>query len=154
MWQIRGKIVELLCAVLCSTVVHTDVHTVNCWFRFTVRFIWDERHLFWLLSAYSSSMVMICVSFSNVKQNINLKHWNSAYLCQGTSYKRRDMDPDVCNTDPDPWSGSPPKFNDSFIGLLPTFPKISCKSIPKFLCKVAIRQTVTKTYPLWRVKTL
>ena len=39
------------------------------------------------------------------------------------------------------WSGSPPKFNHLFIGPLPTFPKISCKSIHKFLCKVANRQT-------------
>ena len=46
----------------------------------------------------------------------NQKHWDSAYLCQGMSYH-------CCDTDPDPLSGSPPKFNHLFIGPLPTFPE-------------------------------
>jgi len=37
-------------------------------------------------------------------------------------------------------SGSPPKFNHLFIGPLLTFLNISCKSIRKFLHKVANRQ--------------
>jgi len=36
---------ELFCAVLCNTIVHSDMHTreqflsVNCWFRFKFEFI-------------------------------------------------------------------------------------------------------------------
>jgi len=37
-------------------------------------------------------------------------------------------------------SGLPPKFNYLFIGPLPTFLKISCKSVQKFLRKVANTQ--------------
>ena len=65
---------------------------------------------------------------------VNYKHQDSAYLRQGTSYQCRDPDPD-------PRSGSPPKFNHLFIGSLPTYLKISCKSVLKFLRKVANRQT-------------
>jgi len=43
------------------------------------------------------------------------------------------------------WSGSvirlPPKFNHLFIARCQPSMKISCKSVPKFLCKVADRQT-------------
>jgi len=52
----------------------------------------------------------------------NLEHWDNAYLRH-------------------PWSESPPKVNHLFIGLLTTFLKISCKSIQKFLHKVANIQT-------------
>jgi len=44
------------------------------------------------------------------------EYWDSAYLCQGTSYQCR-------NTDPDPWFALPPKFNYLFFGPLPTFPE-------------------------------
>jgi len=62
---------------------------------------------------------------------------STAYLRQGMSYQYRDMNP---YPDPypyaDPWSGSPPKFNRLSIG-----PKTSCKSVRKFLHKVANKQT-------------
>jgi len=64
------------------------------------------------------------------------KHWDSAYLRQGTTYQCRDTNSDLY---PDPWSGSPPKFNLLLIGQ-PSL-KISCKSVQKFLRKVANRQT-------------
>ena len=39
-WRIRGKISELFCAVLCTAVVHSDIHihmsrSFECWFRFS-----------------------------------------------------------------------------------------------------------------------
>jgi len=46
------------------------------------------------------------------------KHWNNAYLRQGTSYQCRNMDLDP---DLDPWTGSPPTVNHLFTGPLPTF---------------------------------
>jgi len=45
----------------------------------------------------------------------------------------------IRNPDTDLWFGSPPKFNNLFIGQ-PSV-KISCKSVQKFLRKVANRQT-------------
>jgi len=51
--------------------------------------------------------------------------------------------------DPDPyrdwWFGLPPKFNHLFIGPLPTFRENFMQSRSKFLCKVANRETTTKT---------
>jgi len=43
-WSIRGKIIRLFCAVLCTIVVHNDMHTleqflqlnVGLWFSFFV----------------------------------------------------------------------------------------------------------------------
>jgi len=37
---------------------------------------------------------MACCLLFNSIFNINYKHWNSAYLHQGTSYQCRDTDPD------------------------------------------------------------
>jgi len=55
-------------------------------------------------------------------KKLKKKHWDSAYVRQGTSYQCRDMDPDPDpNPYPDPRSGSPPKFNRLFSGPLPTF---------------------------------
>ena len=51
-------------------------------------------------------------------KTVNQKHWDSAYLSQGTSYQCSDPD-----SDPDPLSGSPPKFNRLFIGPLSIFPE-------------------------------
>jgi len=62
------------------------------------------------------------------------KHWDSAYLCQGTSYWCHD-------TDPDPW---PNRYQNLIIcSLAHSQPclKILCKSVRKFLCKVVNRPT-------------
>ena len=67
---------------------------------------------------------------------INQKHWDSAYLCQGTSYQCHDTDLDLYpDPYPDLWSESPPKFNHLFTGHFQPSLKISCKSVPKFLRK-------------------
>ena len=61
---------------------------------------------------------------------VNYKHWDSAYLRQGTSYQCRDTDPDrhqnliICS-----------------LAYCQLYLKISCKSVLKFLRKVASRQT-------------
>jgi len=55
---------------------------------------------------------------------------------QRLSYQYRDPDPY-----PDPWSGSPPKFNHFFTGHCQPSVKISCKSVSTFLHKLANRQT-------------
>jgi len=47
--------------------------------------------------------------------NWKYKHWDSAYLCQGTSY--------LCHKGSGSLSRSPPKFNPLFARLLPTFPE-------------------------------
>ena len=64
---------------------------------------------------------------------------------QGTFYQCCDMD-----LYSDPWSGSPPKFNNLLIGHCQPSLKISCKSIWKFLRKVANRQTDTTTTTILR----
>jgi len=48
------------------------------------------------------------------------------------------------------WSVSPPKFDHLFLAHCQPCLKISCKSVWKFLRKVANRQTTAKTYPPWR----
>jgi len=57
---------------------------------------------------------------SSSHDELELKHWDSACLRQGTSYQCRDPNPDPY---PDPRSGWPPKFNRLFICPLPTFPE-------------------------------
>jgi len=80
------------------------------------------------------------VFFSEECLIFNYKHWNSAYLRQGTSYQRRDPDPH-----PDPWSGWIRIVTKiyRFCSLAHCQPslKFSCKSVQKFLHKVANRQT-------------
>jgi len=46
---------------------------------------------------------------------------------------------------PDLWPGVPLKFNHLFVGALPTFPENSCKSVWKFLCKIANKLTNRQT---------
>ena len=35
-WRIRGKIIRLFCAVLCTTVVHNDMHTCEQFLQLNV----------------------------------------------------------------------------------------------------------------------
>ena len=35
-WRIRGKLSELFCAVLCTTVVHNDMHTYEQFLKMSV----------------------------------------------------------------------------------------------------------------------
>jgi len=73
--------------------------------------------------------------YSRLKQ----KQWDSAYLCQGTSY----LDPYLY---PDLWFVLPPKFSHLFTGPLPTFPEnfVQIRS-EVLLRKVANRQTNRQT---------
>jgi len=72
---------------------------------------------------------------------MNWNHWDSAYLCQSTSYQCRDrIRTRVRIPDPD-------RHQNVTICLLTHFQpplKISCKSAGKFLRKVANRQTDTQ----------
>jgi len=84
----------------------------------------------------SVSMGRINVRSTAMRPNNNSKHWDSAYLRQGTSYQCRDTDP---------WSGSPPKFNHLFIRPLPIFPENFMQIRLDVFPKVANRQTDTQT---------
>ena len=75
------------------------------------------------------------------KSTTNQKHWDSAYLCQDTIIiiiQHQYRDPDhhenliIC----------------SLAHCQPS-QKLSCKSVQKFLCKVANRETTTIMYPPW-----
>jgi len=65
-WTIRGKISELFCAVFCTIVVHSDMHTHMsssyncCWFRFSVA----VGLLFVFFPFCSCTVCFCCVRFS------------------------------------------------------------------------------------------
>jgi len=79
---------------------------------------------------YNCECEMFAVQCSLSLCLVNYKHWDSAYLRQGTSYQCRDTDPDrhqnliICS-----------------LAYCQLYLKISCKSVLKFLRKVASRQT-------------
>ena len=66
----------------------------------------------------------------------NEKHWDSTYLCQGTSYQCHDTDPDL-------WPGSPLKFNHFFHWPIANLPwKFHASLFGSFYAKLlADRQT-------------
>jgi len=77
-----------------------------------------------------------CLQYFRTKVlQLNQKHWDSAHLCQGTSYQCHDTGPDC-----------PPNLIICSLAHCEPSLKISCKSIWKFVRKVANRQTNKDDY--------
>ena len=71
-WRIRGRFSEPFCAVLCTSVVYSDMHTwavliVDCWFRFAL----DSGLLFVCFFAIFVSVVFAFVDFMS-REMLNL----------------------------------------------------------------------------------
>ena len=98
----------------------------------------EQTGILWVTSPMPS-----CLMHHHARSINNWKHWDSAYLHQSTSCQSRD-------TDPDPHiqiSDSDHHQNLIICSLAHCQPsvKIKCKSVQKFLLKVANRQTNRQT---------
>jgi len=81
--------------------------------------VWDQRGWLSLVSLVHWVTWRLCFRTAACDIHKLEAHWDSAYLCQGTSYQCRDISPAIWRIG----SRSPLNSNYLFAGPLPTFPE-------------------------------